>query len=92
MNIQIDGEGVLYMHPDEVNYRIDALASNVYGTLSVKTGTLSSEIEDLKYQFNILVNDFNAVLREMQKCARREELVDEHGGALDEFIEQFVRR
>lgn len=92
MNIQIDGEGVLYMQPSEIEYRINTLEHSVYGALSTGTSSLSAELEDLRHQFNGLVNEFNAVLREMQKCARREELVDEHGGALDEFIEQFMRR
>lgn len=58
--------------------------------LNADYGTVNSEIEELKYKFDALLNSVNAVLLKLQECARREDLVDDMGGSLDEFIERFV--
>lgn len=49
-------------------------------------------IDALNCSFEILRNDVNTVLLKLQECVRQENLVDEEGGALDEFIERFVVR
>ena len=70
----------------EIDARIDRLEvepERVYNTVS-------SEIAELKYKFEVLFNNVNAVLLKLQECARREDLVDDMGGSLDEFIELFV--
>lgn len=83
-------EGVLYATRDEFGARIGRLEENVLTEPMRAYNTVSAEIAELKYKFEVLFNDVNAVLLKLQECARREDLVDDMGGSLDEFIERFV--
>lgn len=83
-------EGVLYATRDEFGARIGRLEASVLAEPMRAYNTVSSEIAELKYKFEVLFNDVNAVLLKLQECARREDLVDDMGGSLDEFIERFV--
>lgn len=71
----------------------DIYANGIYwdaGHVDIVDNT-SNRIRDLELKFEILSNSVNDVLLKLQECAKRESLVDDAGGALDEFIEQFVR-
>lgn len=52
-------------------------------------------IENLKYEFDTfkksLTEDFNIMVEKLRSCARAQDLVDEQGGSLDEFLESFRR-
>ena len=83
-------EGVLYATRDEFGARICRLEEDIREEPMRAYNTISTEIAELKYKFEALFNDVNAVLLKLQECARREDLVDDMGGSLDEFIERFV--
>lgn len=83
-------ECVLYTTRDEFGSRIGRLEESVLAEPMREYNTVSSEVAELKYKFEVLFNDVNAVLLKLQECARREDLVDDMGGSLDEFIERFV--
>lgn len=87
-NVHLDGEWRLNVD-DEINY-INIFAEDVREYPAREYDTVNSEIEELKYKFDALLNSVNAVLLKLQECARREDLVDDMGGSLDEFIERFV--
>lgn len=88
-NIQ-ELEGVLYATRDEFGARIGRLETDIRDESVRAYNTISSEMAELKYKFEVLFNDVNAALLKLQECARREDLVDDMGGTLDEFIERFV--
>lgn len=84
----IDGNWQLVV--DDARNYIDVFEEDVREYPAREYGTVNSEIEELKYKFDALLNSVNAVLLKLQECARREDLVDDMGGSLDEFIERFV--
>lgn len=49
---------------------------------------LRCELETFKAA---LIDDFNTLVDKLQSCARAQDLVDEQGGSLDEFLESFRR-
>lgn len=52
----------------------------------------SGEIDALRSDFERLREDMYLVLLKLQECSRKDNLVDDEGGALDDFIARFVRR
>ena len=66
--------------------RYDAVAS--YNTLTGAIEELRAEFETLKAPY---AYEFNRLIEKLRECAKANDLVDEEGGALDEFLQQFVR-
>lgn len=66
--------------------RYDAVAS--YNTLTSAIEELRSEFETMKATY---AYEFNRLIEKLRECSRANDLVDEEGGALDEFLQQFVR-
>lgn len=60
------------------NARIDTVACALI--------ELQAEFEEFKAA---LINDFNTLIDKLQSRARAQDLVDEQGGSLDEFLESF---
>lgn len=83
-------EGVFYATRADLDARIGMLEADVREEPIRVMNTVTEQISEPKYQFEVLSNNVNAVLLKLQECARREDLVDDMGGALDEFIESFV--
>ena len=52
----------------------------------------SEEIYALRSDFERLREDMYLVLLKLQECSKRDNLVDDEGGALDDFIAGFIRR
>ena len=52
----------------------------------------SREINALRSDFERLREDMYLVLLKLQECSRKDNLVDDEGGALDDFIAGFIRR
>lgn len=76
----------------------------IYNTMTTATrqtaDTLSSRIDCLQaelYAFKeevlqMFKDDWNTIINKLKECAREKELVDEQGGALDEFLDSFIRQ
>ena len=47
-----------------------------------------AEFEEFKAS---LVDDFNTIIDKLKMCAKTNDIVDEQGGSLDEFLESFRR-
>ena len=83
-------ENMVYATHADFNARLGVLQARVDTEPQRVYYTVTEAIDNLRCEFEMLSSNVNAILLKLQECARREELVDEMGGALDEFIEQFV--
>ena len=81
---------VLRATSGELGARISRLEYDIREESVCTHNTIHGEIAELKYKFEVLFNNVNAVLLKLQECAKREDLIDDLGGSLDEFIERFV--
>lgn len=72
----------------ELVARVDAEPQRVYYTVSEAIDNLRYEFESLKAT---LLTEVDVLVEKMRECARANDLVDEQGGSLDEFLEGFRR-
>lgn len=72
----------------ELEARVDAEPQRVYYTVSEAIDNLRFEFENLKAA---LFAEVDVLVEKMRECARANDLVDEQGGSLDEFLEGFRR-
>lgn len=79
----------------ELENRIGALEADVRTEPMRVNNTLQEAIDNLKIELDTfkaaLIADFNTLIDKLQSCARVQDLVDEQGGSLDEFLESFRR-
>ena len=76
----------------EQDERIVAATAQAEDTLSHRIDCLRAELYSLKEEvLSMFKDDWNAIICKLKECAREKELVDEHGGALDEFLDSFIR-
>ena len=73
----------------ELQARVDTEPQRVYYTVSEAIDNLRSEFENLK---SAIFGEVDILIEKMRECARANDLVDEQGGSLDEFLEGFRRR
>lgn len=73
----------------ELQARVDAEPQRVYYTVSEAIDNLRYEFENLK---STIFAEVDVLIEKMRECARANDLVDEKGGSLDEFLEGFRRR
>lgn len=83
-------ENMVYATHADFNARIGELQARVDTEPQRVYYTVSEAIDNLRCEFETLSKNVNEVLLKLQECARREDLVDDVGGSLDEFIERFV--
>ena len=76
-----------YEHGDD-----SYIASSEIRDWSISSRDFSGEIEALRSDFERLREDMYLVLLKLQECSRKDNLVDDEGGALDDFIAGFIRR
>lgn len=79
----------------ELENRIGALEADARTEPMRVNNTLQEAIDNLKIELDTfkaaLIADFNTLIDKLQSCARTQDLVDEQGGSLDEFLESFRR-
>lgn len=79
----------------ELENRIGALEADVRTEPMRVNNTMQEAIDNLKIELDTfkaaLIADFNTLIDKLQSCARAQDLVDEQGGSLDEFLESFRR-
>lgn len=73
----------------ELQARVDTEPQRVYYTVSEAIDNLRCEFENLK---SAIFGEVDILIEKMRECARANDLVDEQGGSLDEFLEGFRRR
>ena len=73
----------------ELVARVDAEPQRVYYTLSEAIDNLRYEFESLK---SALFAEVDVLVEKMCECAKANDLVDEQGGSLDEFLEKFTQQ
>lgn len=60
-----------------------------------KTGEVEDKVDMLHDEFEIFKHDilrnFSVLISKVQECARINEMIDESGASLDEFLESFRR-
>lgn len=87
-------EGGFFELREEIGLRLTPLEDEVHYA-SARTATVADAVEALKAEFyelkTVLINDFNTLIDKLQSCSRAQDLVDEQGGSLDEFLESFRR-
>ena len=79
---------------EEIGLRLTSLEYEAYYA-NERTATMADAVEALRaefYEFKaVLINDFNTLIDKLHSCSRAQDLVDEQGGSLDEFLESFRR-
>ena len=79
---------------DEIGLRLTPLEDEAHYA-NARIATVADAVEALRaefYEFKaVLINDFNTLIDKLQSCSRAQDLVDEQGGSLDEFLESFRR-
>lgn len=87
-------DGRFFELREEIGLRLTPLEYEAYYA-NARTATVADAVEALRaefYEFKaVLINDFNTLIDKLQSCSRAQDLVDEHGGSLDEFLESFRR-
>lgn len=87
-------EGRFYELRDEIGLRLTPLEEEAHH-VNARTDTVACALIELQSEFEefkaALINDFNTLIDKLQACARAQDLVDEQGGSLDEFLESFRR-
>lgn len=73
----------------ELQARVDTEPQRVYYTVSEAIDNLRCEFKNLK---SAIFGEVDILIEKMRECARANDLVDEQGGSLDEFLEGFRRR
>lgn len=86
---RLDVEELVLGIRGELGVRIDQLEHDTrYNTISGAVEELRSAFDTLK---TTIEDDFNRLICKLRECSRANDLVDEDGGSLDEFLQQFVR-
>ena len=87
-------EGRFYALRDEIGIRLSPIDAEARYA-NARADTIEGSIEALKAEFDAfkasLIGDFNTLIDKLQMCARANDIVDEQGGPLDEFLESFRR-
>ena len=87
-------EGRFYALRDEIGVRLTPLEEEAHyanaraATISDSVASLRAEFEEFKAS---LVDDFNTIIDKLKMCVKTNDIVDEQGGSLDEFLESFRR-
>lgn len=89
---ELDGRSVELR--EEIGLRLTPLEDMAHYA-NARTDTVEDAVEALRAQFYefkaVVINDFNTLIDKLQSCSRAQDLVDEQGGSLDEFLESFRR-
>lgn len=72
----------------ELQARVDT-GQRVYDTASEAIDNLRDEFEIFKLT---ILNEVNMLVEKLRECAKANDIVDEQGGSLDEFLENFKLR
>lgn len=92
---RLDVEELVLGIRGELGVRIDQLEHDTRNDVAASYNTISSAVEELRSAFDTLKttieDDFNRLICKLRECSRANDLVDEDGGSLDEFLQQFVR-
>lgn len=87
-------EGRFYALRDEIGIRLTPLEEEAHYA-NARAATISDAVTSLKAEFEefkaSLVGDFNTIIDKLKMCAKANDIVDEQGGSLDEFLESFRR-
>lgn len=88
-------EEALLMTRAELENRIGALEVDVQTEPMRVNNTIQEAVTSLQEEFEAfkaaIIEDFNILVDKLRSCSRAQDLVDEHGGSLDEFLESFRR-
>lgn len=76
-----------YEHSDD-----SYIAASEIQDWNICSRDFSGEIDALRSDFERLREDMYLVLLKLQECSKRDNLVDDEGGALDDFIAGFIRK
>ena len=90
-----DFEEVLLVTRAELENRIGALEADVRTEPMRVNNTIQEAVTSLQEEFEAfkaaIIGDFNILVDKLRSCSRAQDLVDEQGGSLDEFLESFRR-
>lgn len=90
----LDLDNMVYVTQEDFTTRVGELEARVGAEPPRAYYTVSEAIDDLRYEFENLKTTLFAtvdgLVEKMRECARANDLVDEHGGPLDEFLEKFT--
>lgn len=90
-----DFEEVLLVTRAELENRIGALEADVRTEPMRGNNTIQEVVTSLQEEFeafkDAIIGDFNILVDKLRSCSRAQDLVDEQGGSLDEFLESFRR-
>lgn len=79
----------------ELENRIGALEADARTEPMRVNNTIQEAVTNLQEEFEAfkaaIIGDFNILVDKLQSCARAQDLVDEQGGSLDEFLKSFRR-
>lgn len=85
---------MVYTTQEEFAARFGALEARVDAEPQIVYHTVSDAIDNLRFEFEnlkaALFAEVDVLVEKMRECARANDLVDEQGGALDEFLEKFT--
>lgn len=70
----------------ELQARVDTEPQRVYYTVSEAIDNLRDEFEIFKLT---ILSEVNTLVEKLRECAKANDIVDEQGGSLDEFLENF---
>lgn len=71
---------------DALGARIDAETQNTHYSISEAINNLRHEFEAFKVSLDA---DIGTLIEKLRECARANDLIDEQGGSLDEFLNGF---
>ena len=75
----------------ELQARVDAEPPDILQ--SIVDCTVSEAIDNLRYEFEIfkstILREVNMLVEKLRECAKANDIIDEQGGSLDEFLENF---
>lgn len=88
-------EEVILFTRAELENRIGALEADVRTEPMRVNNTIQEAVTNLQEEFEAfkaaIIGDFNVLIDKLRSCSRAQDLVDEQGGSLDEFLESFRR-
>ena len=91
----IDFEEVLFMTGEYLENRIVAPEADVRTEPMWVNDTIQESVTSLQEEFEAfkaaIIGDFNILVDKLRSCSRAQDLVDEQGGSLEEFLESFRR-
>lgn len=90
-----DFEEVLLVTRAELLTRIGSVRTSASSAPIRVNNTIQEAVANLQEEFEAfkaaIIGDFNILVDKLQSCARAQDLVDEQGGSLDEFLKSFRR-